>query len=84
MQRFGPFSPSAIDAWDAAMSVIIIGTRNGFTLFGPLSNSTLVCSKRVVKPPIPLPTTTPMLPWLLELISNPACSIACWLAATAS
>ena len=76
MQRFGPFSPRAIETCDEAISVIIMGTRNGCTLFGPWFSSTLICSKRVVRPPIPLPITTPMLSWLPEFTSNPACSTA--------
>ena len=61
VQRFGPLTPSAIDIWAAAISAIIIGARKGLTLSGPFSSSTLTCSNRVVSPPIPLPTMTPIL-----------------------
>ena len=84
VQRLGPFIPSTMDAWAAAMSDIIIGARNGLTLSGPFSISILACSNRVVKPPIPLPTTIPMLSWLAELIWIPECSTAWMLAATDS
>ena len=84
VHRFGPFNPSEIDTCEAAMSVIIIGTRKGLTLLGPFASSTFICSNRVVRPPIPLPRIMPISSWLPELIWSLDCSIASWLAATAS
>ena len=68
MHRFGPFTPRVIDTCAAAISVIIIGAKNGLTLSGPFSIINLVCSNRVVRPPIPLPITIPILSWLVVLI----------------
>ena len=77
VHRFSPLMPSVIDICAAAMSDIIMGARKGLTRLAPLSRNILVCSNRVVRPPIPLPTMTAMLLWLAELIWSPAFWTAC-------
>ncbi len=60
MHMLGPLTPRAMDICAAAMSDIIIGARKGLTRSGPFSTRILACSKRVVRPPMPLPMKTPM------------------------
>ena len=83
VQKLGPRAPSVMDACAEAMLGIIIGMRKGLTLSAPLSSRTLVCSKRVVRPPMPLPIIMPMSSLLLSSIFNSACLVASRLAATA-
>src|ERR1039458_2256762 len=60
------------------------GGKNGLTRVGPFSKRILVCSNRVVSPPIPLPTTTAISCWFVSLICSPEVANASRLAATAN
>ena len=84
VQKLGPLSPSMMDTCAAAISAIIMGTVNGLSLSGPFSMRTLACSKRVLRPPTPLPTITPMLSAFEALTASPDCASACLAATTAS
>ena len=76
-QKFGPLKPYFIDTRPAAMSVIIMGTRNGDTRPGP-RESNLACSiSRVFRPPIPEPMIVPMRARSSVLRSSPESLITC-------
>ncbi|EAL13276.1 hypothetical protein protein [Bacillus cereus G9241] len=78
-----PFAPVAIDTWPAAISGIIIGTKNGLTRRGPFSVKILNCSSYVSIPPIPEPIHTPIRGPFSSVISSFASATAIFAAATA-
>ena len=78
-----PRRPNAIETFPAAMLEIIIGTANGFTLFGPFLSNVLVVVSIIWRLPTPHPTDTPILVVSSFSRSSPASSIASFVAATA-
>ena len=74
--KFGPFAPIIIETWPEAMSLNIMGMRNGLTRLGPRRAMTSYCSERVIIPPTPLPTRTATRSGFCHDISRPACSSA--------
>ena len=59
MQKLGPVHPSFMATNPAVAFAIIMGTRNGDTREAPRRNSSCSCSSWVMRPPTPVPTTTP-------------------------
>ncbi len=55
----GPLQPQRIEMAAAPALAIIMGTRKGLTLWGPLSRRTPACSSKLSMPPIPAPMITP-------------------------
>ena len=84
VQKLAPMAPVAIETWADAISPSIIGMRKGVTLRGPLSAKISCCWDRVTMPPIPLPTTTPVLKGSNNETSRLACLQASLAAATAN
>ena len=79
-----PFRPNWMDTFPAAILLIIIGTRKGFTRLGPFSSS-LLCSRSIAwREPMPEPTATPTRQGSSCCISSPASAIASLDAATAN
>ena len=60
MHMFGPMKPNSVAIMPVAMFVIIMGMRKGLTRPGPLLRRTSYCVSMVLRPPMPLPTMTPM------------------------
>ena len=58
-QDSGPFSPSSIDTWAAAMLAITQGMKSGDTRSTPRSSARSVWEPKLSRPPMPLPTSAP-------------------------
>ena len=84
MQESGPFRPSSIDTWAAAMLPITIGMNSGEARSGPRSATSRVCSTKVASPPMPLPTSAPIRERFASVTARSASSRAIRPAATAS
>ena len=80
---FGPLAPYFIAISPAAMSMIIIGMRNGETFRGS-SSCFRMLSTRVSTPPIPEPNAAPTRDARSGVISRHAPLSACPAAATAN
>ncbi len=60
-EKLGPVKPRW-RAMNAAVALdIIIGTRNGLTRMAPRWEYLAICSSSVMRPPTPVPDTTPIL-----------------------
>ena len=79
-----PFMPNWMETFPAAILLIISGTRSGFTRPGPFSRSFLYSRSTDCRLPIPEPMLTPTRNGSSWLISSPASSTACLVAATAN
>jgi len=72
MARLGPLKPNWIDRLPEIMLMIEPGMKNGETLRGPPSTSTLCVSSISGRPPMPAPMLTPTRVGSASGVSNPA------------
>ncbi len=84
IQDSGPFRPSSMETWAPAMLAMTMGMKSGETRSGPRSSQRSVCSTKVSRPPMPLPTITPVRARMPSEIARSASSTAIRAAATAS
>ena len=61
MDIFGPLNPNFKEAYPDTILDIAPGTKKGEIFFGPLSESIVLLSSIVPRPPIPEPIETPNL-----------------------
>ena len=84
VEKLGPLKPYRMDIWPGAMSVIIIGIKNGLIRRGPRSMSVRDCCSKVCIPPIPELTITPIRSLSSLSKSMPECFTAFPAATTAN
>jgi len=73
----GPFSPNAMEGWQAAMFAIMAGMNIGLMRSAPRWIITSVSVAVSMTPPPPVATTTPTSQRFSSVTSNVASAIAC-------